>query len=291
MPLLQRSAHFLKSLVHSQLRARGYELRPLPQPPTLLDDPREAFRSKRAGETVAFQCPVDHSLMYNGLSFDPTAWHPFVATLKAYEDGTALQYDGSPLQAYYQAWQPEHAREALIGCPSGPKALTHLPAYTFYVPWLLVRPDERRAMVKRGIDAFYEGNGLDPDSSFGYLMHGPVSQEFGELEYERLVTVYDSLKANGYDRRHGDIVVTLLQRDGELRFGVEHGNHRVAAMAALGYDTIPARYVNVRRIDRAEAPHWPQVRRGFWDVQSATAYFDHLFDFDQVAWARTVGAW
>jgi hypothetical protein len=168
--------------------------------------------------------------------------------------------------------------------------LTQFPSYTFYLPWLLVEPEERRTMVKRGIDAFYEGNDLNPDSSYGYLMHGPVSSDFGRLEFERLIEVYESLKAQGYDRSHGDIVVGLLQRGDQLRFGIEHGNHRVAAMAALGEAHIPARFVSVRRINIDEAPHWPQVRRGFWDQTSAEQYFHHLFDFDARSWGEEIGA-
>lgn len=279
----------LKSLVRDRLRARGLQLVPIAEPPELLSKPLEALQQHRKGRDVGFACPIRDCTMYNGLRFDPSGYHPFIETLREYQEGSVQSYEGSALQQYYDGWQPNNAREALIGCPDGPEALTDVPSYAFYLPWLFVNPEQRAEMIWAGIRAFYEGNGLETDIDHGYLMHGPVSETFGRLEYRRLLEVYHRLRSEGYDRTHGDIVVSLYRRGDELRFGVEHGNHRIAAMAALGHDTIPASFISMRVVKVKDAAHWPQVRNGFWPEASARRYFHHIFNFDAQAWAAERG--
>jgi len=283
------SLDFLKSFVRDRLRAQGLQLVPMAEPPELLSDPLEALQQHRKGKDVGFLCPIRDCLMYNGLRFEPSGYHPFIETLQEHQEGYVQSYEGSALQRYYTGWQPSNAREALIGCPDGPEALTDVPSYAFFLPWLFVNPEQRAEMVWKGIQAFYEGNGLEIDTDHGYLMHGPVSEAFGMLEYQRLLEVYHALRSEGYDRTHGDIVVSLYRRGDELRFGVEHGNHRIAAMAALGHDTIPASFISMRVVDVKDAAHWPQVRNGFWPEASARRYFHHLFDFDAQVWAEDRG--
>lgn len=277
-----------KRLVRMPLRQFGFDIRRILKSPPLLNDPLEALHYKRIGEEPSFRCPIDKCITYNGFNHSDKGWHPFSAALKQYQATDNLDYEHSLLEKYYDRWQPENAREALIGCEKGPAYLEELPSYTFLAPWSYVSPSERREMVYSGMCAFYERHGLKPCGDYhGHHTHGPVSTAFGRIEYDRLTDVYDSIATSGYDRSlGGDIVVSAYKRESEYRFGIEHGNHRVAAMSALGYDTIPARYVNVRLRTLNEADCWPQVRRGLWDRDSAIAYFDHLFDFDARAWAR-----
>src|SRR5690606_32246466 len=120
----------------------------------------------------------------------------------------------------------------------------------------------------------------------GFKFHGPVSDRLGRIEFERLVRICSSLESRQYDRRLGDINVYALRRNGEMRFVCRGGVHRVAAMKALGHPTIPARLSPPYLVDIVECEGWPQVVAGAWGQSAAEGYFDHLFDFDALSWAR-----
>lgn len=126
--------------------------------------------------------------------------------------------------------------------------------------------------------------------SDGYQYPGPVSLKKGRLEYERLVNIYESIRDHGYDRTQGHAHFLLLRRGESYRFLVQgDGNHRTAAMAALGFKTIPAVFQRPVVIDISMADYWPQECNGIWSREQAIAYFNHLFDFDSREWARDRG--
>lgn len=276
--------------VRQGLHRMGLEVRRTPPPPPLVEGPLEALRAHRSGRAYAFNCPVDKCISYNGFRHAEESWHPFSATLEARAEKKETGYQDSILKSYYERWRPRNAGEALIGCREIPDYLERVPSYAFLVPWHIVSAEQRSALVRDGIEHFIEGEQLlDTAVDHAYHVHGPVTEEFGRAEYRRLIGVFESIREAGYDRSHGDVVVSLYQRGSEFRFGIEHGNHRIAAMKALGHETIPARLVGPRLIMREEAACWPQVRLGQWDVESARAYFDHLFDFGARAWAIEQG--
>lgn len=64
------------------------------------------------------------------------------------------------------------------------------------------------------------------------------------------------------------------------------GAHRFAACAALEYDPIPGRFYAPYTVDVKMSRYWPQVRRGIWSDETASAYFDHLFDSNPLKWAQ-----
>lgn len=98
---------------------------------------------------------------------------------------------------------------------------------------------------------------MDKDGFAGF---GPVSKEKGILEFRRLIDIYESLKSNGYDRRHGDIGVLVLKRGEDYRYlNSGDGYHRTAALAALNYSKIPVRFVNPWIISIVDINYWPQV--------------------------------
>jgi hypothetical protein len=66
-----------------------------------------------------------------------------------------------------------------------------------------------------------------------------------------------------------------------------HGQHRVAAAAALGLKTVPVNITKV--VQYTEIGHWPQVYRGFWSEMQAQQFIEHLFTFDSKAWAKKMG--
>ena len=284
-----------KSLIKRALRSIGLEVKKtrsqsedalLPLFETALD-----ALYNRGG---AFRCPINKIVYNNGFGYAKHKWHPFRAALQAHQRGESRAYRGSLLERYYATWQPDNALEALAGFNGhgSPAALAALPSYAFYhAPWTVHPPDETRGRVEwfSNRDNATHGRPALRLASHGFKMHGPVHPEKGALEYRRLLRVYDSIRTHGYDRSHGEIGVVILRRGSELRYLNRRGMHRAATMAALGHSTVPARLNLPFVIDLNDVNHWPQVRAGVWDRESAIQYFSFLFDHESRQWADEQG--
>ena len=268
---------------------------PEPELPPLFDHPFEALCSQQGGGSAAFRCPLKYTVTRNALSFSPGGWHPFVAALCEYAVGESTEYEDSVLRRYYEAHQPDHAGAAVVGFEQFPETYTNHPPHIYRLtPWSSGTADTVDQNVRdwtQHDDQKYGDSGREWKlSSDGFQYHGPVSPQKGQLEYRRLVNVYESIKAGGYNRSQGHAHFLVLRRGKEYRFlNKGQGNHRTAAMTALGYDTIPAKFYNRYVLDLEMAEYWPQVRRGVWKKEQAEAYFNHLFDFDSRAWAEERG--
>jgi hypothetical protein len=259
-------------------------------PPPLLDHPLDAVVAQRCGIGDRFACSVGSIVMLNGLGFARHSWHPFSAVLQHNSDAT--RYEDTVLARFYEAWQPSDAAHAVVGFSSAPALLASCPAYGYhYTPW----SDLPLAAVLDQIRLFHAADcaehgkaELDIDRD-GFKHHGPVSPSLGETEHRRLMKVHSSLAHQGYDRRNGDVNVYVLRRGAEHRVVCRGGVHRVAALAALDQNSVPACLRSPYLVDRQDLQFWPQVRNGNWSVESAGRYFDHLFDFDARLWARQQG--
>jgi hypothetical protein len=279
-----------------RLRAFIGDIPPAPEtlaPPPLAGDPMEALLLMQAGESAAFLCPIDQSTHFVGFGFSTSGWHPFVAALVEYRLGLAASYDASILKDYYEAWRPDTAAAALAGFELRGSALSDMPPHCFYVtPWSATTPELMTELVIWWSACENEEHG---DSSLDFRDHGlgyfgPTHPAKGELEYRRLTTIFERLRATGYDRSHGDVNVRLLARGAELRFIVDGGGyHRTAAMSAAGMQQVPAVFREPFAIRVEDVDYWPQVRRGVWNRDDAVRYFHHLFDFDSRGWARERG--
>lgn len=199
-------------------------------------------------------------------------------------------YEGSILQRYYEAHQPTNAAEAILGFDQPSDRFQQLPPHLYRLtPWRSesVETIDREVKAWTLHDARSCGHPNLSLEIHGYQYHGPVSHQKGQLEYQRLTCLYEQIRTHGYDRRRGHAHFLVLQRGDAYRFLARgDGNHRLAVMATLGYETIPAVFtlpfiVNVDMVD-----YWPQVRHGLWTRQQAVAFMDHLFDFEPRAWAR-----
>ena len=90
----------------------------------------------------------------------------------------------------------------------------------------------------------------------GVFIHhfGPNTEEFGAGELKRLIPLYKIFKEQGYQPElffDGYISGHFLIKGDDYRFIVTEGQHRVACLAALGYDTIRCRF--------SSEPQYPKV--------------------------------
>jgi hypothetical protein len=284
----------IRHAVRVALRRVGiavHRVRPPGPPPPLFDDPLAALHVARGGKPAAFLCPLAQCVAFNGFTFGADGWHPFVMAAGACgaEEGGA--YEDSVLETFYERWQPANAAEALIGCDGAAvPALAQMPSWGYLFPWNPSDPEEHAAEQRANVEHANRTLGqIDLPITAGYNHHGPVAPLKGAMEHDRLSRLHRSLAATGYDRKHGDIVVTLLKRGIDRRYLVVSGHHRSAVASALGFQAIPAVFAEPRVVDLQDVDYWPQVRLGRWPREAAVRYFGHLFDFDAPGWARQRG--
>lgn len=284
----------IRRITKRALRSLGLEVSRSTQdapPAPVSEDLWLAVRESRCGAPVSYLAPLERCRIFSGFSFGETGWHPLVEAARELLDARReIRYEDSFLHAYYATWQPKDALEALIGVPDGPSSLRLLPSYTHHVPWLDLTPEERSRQIGKIIadENRWMGRG-DLDASHGHGFQGPVSAAKGALEYERLAHLVGSLKRDGYDRRIAghDPTAEVITRGTEYVLRITHGHHRLAALSAMGTQTVPVSINRVWHVE--EADHWTSVYRGPWTRAHALQYVDHLFDFDSIAWAKAAG--
>lgn len=285
------SKTIIKDFLRYILRRLGFKITKVeksePLPPLMLDNPIVCLHYKRGGKSAAFKCPIDKCVSYNGFSFSPESWNPFILSIHEYRKRNVSEYKGSFLERYYETWCPSNCGESMLMRKNTEFQTLTCPPYVFPKPWSaediesLIR--RREQTIKKHLDRH---NIPDPGPHHGTHFHGPVSSHKGQVEIDRLISVFESLSKQGYDRSYGDVKVVMVQSGSDTRFLVCGGNHRIAAMSALGYETVPAQLVGPGRVDSRDVDYWPQVWRGVWNRDTALAYVNHLFDFDARTWAR-----
>ena len=275
-----------KRFVNDLLARWGYEIRtvdPLPVDargaPESLDavfhEHGRAFRRPFVADV-----PVER---LRGLNWFPYSEerHPFMAALAAFSDGGVEAFQESPLADYYETYRPTSAADVLGLTGEEAPVLAQHDALSYCMPWHAGSPDvHRRRRVARGRREARE-HGVNAGADDGDTLFGPVSLMKGQLEMDRLLRVFRSIRSQGY-RRHpgrvGDVGgVLYLGESPDWCVAVTGGQHRVAAAAALGYRSLPVRF-SVVPVRRGEAGLWPQVRAGRVGRAAALAVFDRVLE-------------
>ena len=206
---------------------------------------------------------------------------PFVRTLKLYSQGECPVYEGSPLKRFYADFQPQSMAEVLgLDHPE----MHQIPAMATVMPWW---PDDPATMLRRvahdpeakillGIEALHFG--VRVEGNYGWQYFGPLSQDVAEMEFTRLINVYESIKKHGYRLKRGiPIHGEFLISGDDWVWVALGGKHRMSALVALGWDCLPvttkARYGS-HMVERDQVESWPNVVSGLFTVNEALAVFD-----------------
>lgn len=125
--------------------------------------------------------------------------------------------------------------------------------------------------VNRKFNAEY---GLGPE--YGVQYYGPAKLEKISLEAKRLDYCLKSISNNGYlPEKGGYPRGYFLKKDNNYKFHVVSGQHRIAALAYLGYDSIHLSFMPnyPRVIDISDCDSWPQVRNNQIKKEDAIKIF------------------
>ncbi len=175
--------------------------------------------------------------MQGGLIFDEG--HPFVQ---------AITSGRSALEQFYKETCPANIAE-YYGIEAKGRTGENLPPWE--IPWYL-----------RTLRAPPPGE-LGLGAEHGVSFFGPASENKVNLEFRRITGIAKSIRRNGFDPdNHGDIAGYVMRHKEQACFFVRGGKHRTAALAELGYETIPVAFREgfPRVVDTGLVDSWPLVR-------------------------------
>lgn len=212
------------------------------------------------------------------------AWIETVRLRDKEEEATPLTERPSflYLQNFYNQFQPRNVAERLeitkeSQNENSQKFLESHPLFAV-LPWDIVSPDKS---YKYNYDVFFkeciEYGGIELKKEDGYNVFGPVSQRLLEMEYNRLISVYNSIKTKGYDEKHGYPKAGSIFVSGkEYKLSIVGGRHRVAVMLALHYEYIPITISKDKavRLERKEVDTWYHIKSGLFSREQALELFD-----------------
>lgn len=199
--------------------------------------------------------------------------NPFVLTIQSYGEGCCPHFRGSLLEDFYARWQPFAGKD--------PAAVEKAS------PWR-ERPvrtrDTAAGRLRRGeFRELARDLGVRADEIRGHIKGGPVTEAFGEVTFQRMARLYDSVRKTGYRPEispAGHLRGGCFLHDGDFRVFVSSGKHRVVALLALGWKSIPVQLGPPKvppMVRRREVDEWPGVRGGTHTREEALAEFDGIF--------------
>lgn len=221
-----------------------------------------------------------------GFKCDSESQSPYIRTLVDYDRGFCTTYSGSWLESIHQNFQPQSAAEMMDIVNPSCAELKSMPASGSIDFWSSESPQEKT--IKRSIEIVRENkqHGSNLGAEHGDRFFGPVSKKKGELEYKRLINAYNSIKQYGYvkDNFGIDNIRGLLLKAYNTKnpiFSCMSGQHRIAALTALGYHHVDVQIDTGARggvIRREEVDYWPTVRNGYLTRKEALVLFDRFYD-------------
>jgi len=210
-----------------------------------------------------------------GFSYNQKGWHPFVETLNEYALDNKLNFQNSTLSHLYKSFQPKNVQEAILGHYKKPlDPIVNWPPDNLLISrlWTLNKYSLR----------FYLNVLERKQKKQGWIFFGPHSIQYGNTEFKRLISVYNSIKQDGYmsDRMEKDPVNGyFLKKNDTYRFVLLQGNHRVSALKALGYSEVNAviRPGHPTVIDWDNLDEWTEKKSGIYTKEIVLELFDSLF--------------
>jgi hypothetical protein len=186
------------------------------------------------------------------------------------------------LQDFYQSFQPENVAERIgltveYSNDINRKYLESQPLYAV-MPWEIISTDNRFKLYLDGYaEECLEYGNIIPNKEDGVDIFGPVSQSILEMEYHRLLSVYNSIKKQGYNEQHGyPVAGSVFVTGNEYKLSILGGRHRVAVMLALQYEYIPVTVSkdNSVKLLRDDVETWHHVKSGLFSKEQALELFD-----------------
>jgi len=204
---------------------------------------------------------LDEATTIFACSYGCNGWHPLVESLKEYQMTPDIGWKESALFQYHTEFCPKTIGDLVDALQND----CDIPLFVY--PWGTFR-----------IGAKWDKEVLT--SRFC----GPSSFELIESEFDAIVALYEKIRIEGYQPwKHGNGFiggVFLHAEDGQRRFIVLQGNHRMAVLAALGMEKVAVRTYPgyLAHVKESDIKNWVHVVNGRCDVDVARSIFRMYFD-------------
>jgi hypothetical protein len=208
------------------------------------------------------------------------AGNPFVNALIKFQESRDKSSISDVLRDYYHSFQPSSSTE-LLGLKESASPCLKLSAYSYFYPWDPIPNPNHEARRFRAIAREDATHGSKLGFQ-GWHHFGPVTEAKIALESRRLLDIYSSISKSGFVRNNGkdgDIEGVVLEDNNRTVLLVKKGHHRIAALAALGYESVAVR-LNVHQpslIRRSHSQQWQSVISGDYIHTEALNVFDYAF--------------
>lgn len=233
-----------------------------------------------------YRIEIDWINSRTAFSFSEDGWHPFSETLEQYRANRHLKYEHSALYQFYQTFKPNNVQDVIVGNESG--RLSPIadwpPTRELYTNvWILDSRSVSHALQNSAKRKARQD-----------IFIGPLSHQAGLEEFERLCRVFDGIETYGYQESRADSPIEgyFLADGDEIRFIVLSGNHRVAALRALGHTKVTVQLRNRQppvlhshRLDR-----WMTDRGGLYPTNTAAMLFAALWYGRRRTQAESLGS-
>ena len=219
-----------------------------------------------------YEVPVEICTNMLAFSFGPKGWHYFVEVLKEYDKNPAINYRDTTLYRFYKAYQHEDLFSLMYGPDETGKNVKFRPPLGIY-PW-------------GSFKAKSQYNGGIVKNYFTSHLCGPSENFIIEQNFNNLLELYNILKTEGYQPwgHHNSFIggTFLIKKNGEKRFVVVDGSHRLAVLNHLGVKKVLVRLLPqaFKVIRESEVSDWYYVKNGKCSEQDALYYFDLFFKSD-----------
>lgn len=206
------------------------------------------------------------------LNLGTSMTNPFVRALKgSYAEGI------DQLKIFYSQCMPR-TLGSFMGCDKSSN-LSRLPPLAANVPW---RGGVSLGVAVKRVKVIAEENKregvTDGHTDKSWQICGPCSEQKVRIEMARLTKVYNSISRRGYLLRQGDdfIGADILLDGSNITIYVTDGQHRLAALAAAGWEQVPLRILRI--VQKRTIREWPGVIDGSFTQIEAQQIFDNLVD-------------
>lgn len=220
---------------------------------------RLAFRWLSHTETAS----VADCVHFAGFKYGRQEINPYENYVTALVRGEAVDRARGQFIEFLQYYRPQHLGEAL-----GVKLEREYPLWCY--PWSrrLPPPGWRDDPAEvPDIITFFSPRGI---------LRPRIMEEFRWLEQ-----CLGSIQQQGYRPAEfsGDIEARrLVASDGRKRYVIHDGNHRLAALGALGVKEVKVRQVPLMTVCEKDLTRWPGVAGGRFTVGDARAVFHAYFE-------------
>jgi hypothetical protein len=225
--------------------------------------------------TVPISVDISNITSRVGFSFSSKDWHPFVQTLKEYEMNPNLGYEDSTLAKLYKRYTPQNVQEVLTDQISTPqKPFCDWPPKYQFITWVWTLNQNR----VDNIINYLKGR----SDSDGWIYFGPHDISYGKKEFDRLISLYVSIKKEGFASTLSDkdpVNGYFLKKGNDVKFVLLQGNHRVSVLKALGHKSVN---IIIRKghpavVDYDKLHLWTQGRGGIYSSLLIEQLFNNLF--------------